>query len=379
MRLKFIKQLMLLLLPCLLICLVGCRDEVQEPDYVIKKYSYYGYLNTNSSVTIQFDKNVISENDMKTKMSNIDKILVDIEKDFSMKKTIFMDGPSLLMQVNANSGKLDENNNLVYTKVTKKFMNMLKTAIEVSELLNGSFDVTVGPLTRLWNISGQVGYDPMFVKIPTAEEIEETKALVNYKYILIDEENMQVCLPIEGMEIDFGAIAKGYAADCVLEYMKTLKIEVALIDLGGNIYTYGSSPTNSQSVGIRNPFYNNDTTQVYQLMSADIRNISIVTSGTYERYVVKDGVTYHHLLNPKTGYPFDNEMYCVTIIGKSSMFCDAIATGIYGLGLEEGINMINQIDGYSAIFITTDKKVYLTKGLNFVPTEGTDDFTFIYS
>lgn len=379
MRLKFIKQLMLLLLPCLLICLVGCREEVQEPDYVIKKYAYYGYLNTNSSVTIQFDRNVISENDMKTKMSNIDKILVDIEKDFSMKKTIFMDGPSLLMQVNANSGKLDENNNLVYTKVTKKFMNMLKTAIEVSELLDGSFDVTVGPLTRLWNISGQVGYDPMFVKIPTPEQVEEAKALVNYKYILLDEENLQVCLPIEGMEIDFGAIAKGYAADCVLEYMKTLPIEVAMIDLGGNIYTYGSSPTTSQSIGIRNPFYNNDTTQVYQLMSADIRNISIVTSGTYERYVVKDGVTYHHLLNPKTGYPFDNEMYCVTIIGKSSMFCDAIATGIYGLGLEEGINMINQIDGYSAIFITTDKKVYLTKGLNFVPTEGTDDFTFIYS
>ena len=379
MRLKFIKQLILLLLPCLLICLVGCRDEVKEPEYVIKKYSYYGYLNTNSSVTIQFDKNVISEEEMKTKMNNVDKILVDIEKDFSMKKTIFMDGPSLLMQVNANSGKLDENNNLVYTKVNKKFMNMLKTSIQVSELLDGSFDVTVGPLTRLWNISGQVGYDSMFVKIPTAEQVEEAKALVNYKYILLDEENMQVCLPIEGMEIDFGAIAKGYAADCVLEYMKTLPIEVALIDLGGNIYTYGSSPTTSQSVGVRNPFYNNDTTQVYQLMSADIRDISIVTSGTYERYVVKDGVTYHHLLNPKTGYPFDNEMYCVTIIGKSSMFCDAIATGIYGLGLEEGINMINQIDGYSAIFITTDKKVYLTKGLNFVPTEGTDDFTFIYS
>ena len=379
MRLKFIKQLILLLLPCLLICLVGCRDEVKEPEYVIKKYSYYGYLNTNSSVTIQFDKNVISEEEMKIKMNNIDKILVDIEKDFSMKKTIFMDGPSLLMQVNANSGKLDENNNLVYTKLNKKFMNMLKTAIQVSELLDGSFDVTVGPLTRLWNISGQVGYDSMFVKIPTAEQVEEAKALVNYKYILLDEENMQVCLPIEGMEIDFGAIAKGYAADCVLEYMKTLPIEVAMIDLGGNIYTYGSSPTTSQSIGIRNPFYNNDTTQVYQLMSADIRDISIVTSGTYERYVVKDGVTYHHLLNPKTGYPFDNEMYCVTIIGKSSMFCDAIATGIYGLGLEEGINMINQIDGYSAIFITTDKKVYLTKGLNFVPTEGTDDFTFIYS
>ena len=379
MRLKFIKQLILLLLPCLLICLVGCRDEVKEPEYVIKKYSYYGYLNTNSSVTIQFDKNVISEEEMKIKMNNIAKILVDIEKDFSMKKTIFMDGPSLLMQVNANSGKLDENNNLVYTKLNKKFMNMLKTAIQVSELLDGSFDVTVGPLTRLWNISGQVGYDSMFVKIPTAEQVEEAKALVNYKYILLDEENMQVCLPIEGMEIDFGAIAKGYAADCVLEYMKTLPIEVAMIDLGGNIYTYGSSPTTSQSIGIRNPFYNNDTTQVYQLMSADIRDISIVTSGTYERYVVKDGVTYHHLLNPKTGYPFDNEMYCVTIIGKSSMFCDAIATGIYGLGLEEGINMINQIDGYSAIFITTDKKVYLTKGLNFVPTEGTDDFTFIYS
>lgn len=379
MRSKFIKQLILIILPCLLICLVGCRTAEVEPDYVIKKYAYYGYLNTNSSVTVQFDRNVISEEDMKRKMNNVDQILLNIEKDFSMKKTIFMDEPSLLMKLNDTSGRLDENNNQIYTKVNQRFLNMLKTSIEVSELLNGSFDVTIGPLTKLWNISEQVGYDPLFVKIPTNEQINEKLELVNYKYILIDETNLQVALPLEGMEIDFGAIAKGYAADCVLEYMKTLPIEVVLIDLGGNIYTYGDSPTTSQSIGIRNPFYNNDTTQPYQLMSADIRDVSIVTSGTYERYVEKDDVIYHHLLNPKTGYPFDNEIYSVTIIGPSSMYCDAIATGIYGLGLEEGINKINEIEGYSAIFVTTDKKVYLTKGLDFKPEKGTDDFTFIFS
>ena len=99
MRSKFIKQLILIILPCLLICLVGCRTDEVEPDYVIKKYAYYGYLNTNSSVTVQFDRNVISEEDMKRNMNNVDQILLNIEKDFSMKKTIFMDEPSLLMKL----------------------------------------------------------------------------------------------------------------------------------------------------------------------------------------------------------------------------------------------------------------------------------------
>ena len=375
MRIRFIKQLLLLLVCCLLICLSGCRED--EPDYVIKKYAYYGYLNTSSNVTIQFDRNLISEQDMQKKMNEIDKILVDIEKDFSMKKTVFMDGPSLLMNVNSNSGLYDENENLIYTKVNKRFIEMLKTAIEVSNKLDGSFDITVGPLTRLWNISEQAGIDSMFVRVPTEEQVLEKLSLIDYKRILIDEENLSVALPVKGMEIDLGAIAKGYAADVVLEYLKTLPIVVALIDLGGNIYTYGSSPTTTQSIGIRNPFWTPESTEQYNLMSQDIRNTSVVTSGIYERFIAKDDVTYHHILNPKTGYPFDNEIYSVTIIGPSSMYCDALATGIYGLGLEEGLNRIEQLEGYSAVFITKDKKVYMTKGLDFIPSEGTEDFTFI--
>ena len=359
MRIRFIKQLLLLLVCCLSICLSGCKED--EPDYVIKKYAYYGYLNTSSNVTIQFDRNLISEQDMQKKMNEIDKILVDIEKDFSMKKTVFMDGPSLLMNVNSNSGLYDENENLIYTKVNKRFIEMLKTAIEVSNKLDGSFDITVGPLTRLWNISEQAGIDSMFVRVPTEEQVLEKLSLIDYKRILIDEENLSVALPVKGMEIDLGAIAKGYAADLVLEYLKTLPIVVALIDLGGNIYT----------------FWTPESTEQYNLMSQDIRNTSVVTSGIYERFIVKDDVTYHHILNPKTGYPFDNEIYSVTIIGPSSMYCDALATGIYGLGLEEGLNRIEQLEGYSAVFITKDKKVYMTKGLDFIPSEGTEDFTFI--
>ena len=374
------KYLLLIISLVFTFCLVSC-DKDDEPNYVIRKYGYYSYLDTISNVTIQFDTNVTSIEQMDYNMKQIDNILLDIEKTFSVEQTINMQinqvATSLLMNVNKNSGVIDENNNLVYTEVNDDFIHLLKQSTYVSELLNGSFDVTVGPLTNLWDITGQMGIGEEYIKIPTDEQIKDKLQYVDYTKVLIDEENKKVALP-SGMMLDFGAIAKGYAADKVVEYVKTLDYEIVLIDLGGNIYTIGESPTTTSTIGIRNPFWNNESLEPYQLMKTDKKDTSIVTSGIYERYIKKDDVTYHHLLSPITGYPFDNEILSVSIIGESSALCDAIATGIYGLGLEAGIEKIKTLEGYSAVFITKDRNTYVVGDIEFVVEPGTDNFTFNY-
>ncbi len=377
---KFKKYLLLIISMLFVFCLVSC-DKTEEPNYVIRKYGYYSYLDTISNVTIQFDTNVTSIEQMDYNMRQIDNILLDIEKTFSVEQTINMQlnkvSSSLLMEVNNNSGVLDENNNLIYTQVNDDFIYLLKQSQYVSSLLNGSFDVTVGPLTNLWDITGKMGIGEDYIKIPTEEEIQEKLKFVDYKKILIDEENKKVALP-KGMKIDFGAIAKGYAADKVVEYVKTFDYEIVLIDLGGNIYTIGESPTTTSSIGVRNPLWTSESTEPYQLMKTTKKNMSVVTSGIYERYIKKDDVVYHHLINPITGYPFDNEILSVSIIGESSALCDAIATGIYGLGLEAGIEKIKTLEGYCAVFVTKDRNIYVVGDIEFIEEAGTDNFTFNY-
>lgn len=371
------KFLTILLLLCtLLIC--GCGKK-EKPNYTIKSYSYYGYLDTVSSITVQFDKNKISENDMMNKMKYVETILLNIEQTFSAEQTLHMQlkgiSKSMLMEVNENSGKKDEEGNLIYTNVNDEFMELTKKSIELSSKLEGSFDVTIGPLSSLWDISGQVG-EPNPV-IPTDEAIKEKLSLVNYSNILLDETNKRIALKEEKMKIDFGAIAKGYAADVVLEYMKTLDIKVALINLGGNIYSYGESDDQPITISIRNPFWSETGTDPYTVVTAEITNISAVTSGTYERYITVDNKVYHHLLDPKTGYPFDNEISSVTIFGESSTMCDGLATGIYGLGLEKGIEKIKEMEEYKAVFITKDKKIYIVGDIKFTLDSGTDGFEII--
>lgn len=366
-----------ILILTLFIC--GCKKK-EKANYVIKSYSYYGYLDTVSSVTVQFDKNKISEEAMQQKMKYVETILLNIETNFSTEQTLHMQlahiSESLLMKVNSNSGKKDESGNLIYTKVNQEFIDLVKKSIDLSNQLEGCFDVTIGPLSALWDISGQVGeLNPV---IPTNDEIIEKIKLIDYKKILVDEENQMVALKDENMKMDFGAIAKGYAADKVLEYMKTLDIKVALINLGGNIYSYGESKDQPITVSIRNPLWSEtEENEPYTVVTAEITNVSAVTSGTYERYIVVDGKTYHHLLNPKTGYPFENEVLSVTIFGESSTLCDGLATGIYGLGLEKGIEKIKTMEQYKAVFITKDKKIYVVGDIKFTLDSGTDGFEII--
>lgn len=269
-------------------------------------------------------------------------ILMDI--DNKMSNTI---KSSDVSKINKNAGK-------AYTKVSKDTYYVIKESIEFSNISNDTFDISVGPLIDLWSI----GTDN--AKVPNKEEIENILPLVDYSKILLNDENLSVKLSEENMKIDLGGIAKGYAADKIYDYLKSENIKSAIINLGGNILTLGSKNNDQPfSIGIQDPTMPRGNS----IGNIKVSNKSVVTSGIYERYIEKDNKIYHHMLNPHTGYPFENNLNSVTIVSDESIICDALSTTTFGLGLDSGMKLIESLDNVDAIFITKDKKIYLSSNL----------------
>lgn len=163
------------------------------------------------------------------------------------------------------------------------------------------------------------------------------------------------------MMLDLGGIAKGYLADRVADLLASKEIEHAIINLGGNVVVMGSAPTDGRDwrVGIQNPFESGgDIVGEIQLSDG-----SVVTSGIYQRYFESEGKLYHHLLNPQTGLPIDNELMAVTVVSSDSVTADALATAIFAMGLEAGYDFIEDYDQTEAVFVTKDRSVYVTSGL----------------
>lgn len=172
------------------------------------------------------------------------------------------------------------------------------------------------------------------------------------------------------MEIDLGSIAKGYIADEIANILKQEGVNRAIIDLGGNIYALGSKSSDSNwKIGIQNPF--NDRGEV--VGGIEVSDKTVVTSGIYERFIEENGVKYHHILNPKTGYPYETDIAGVSIIADESIDADALSTLTFTKGVEEGLRFIEGLDNVDAIFITNDKKIYITKNIrdkfNIINTE----------
>lgn len=250
-------------------------------------------------------------------------------------------------RINENAGKLPQ-------KVSKDTYFLLKKAVEYSELLKGTFDPTIRPLVDLWGIGTENA------KIPSESEIINKLKLVDYRDIILNEEESSIKLKNEGQKIDFGGIAKGYAADEVRSILEKNKIKSALIDLGGNIFALGKkSDGTAWNIGIQNPF--NTRGECVGVINAI--NKSVVTSGNYERYFLRDGKRFHHIIDPQTGYPSDSEIISATIVSDKSLDGDGLSTGIYIMGLNESMKLIESLKNIDAIFITESKKVYVTSGI----------------
>ncbi|WP_040210533.1 FAD:protein FMN transferase [Clostridium polynesiense] len=250
-------------------------------------------------------------------------------------------------KVNDSAGKAP-------VKVSEDAFINIKKGIEYSRLTEGSFDITIGPLVKLWSIGLPEA------KVPSSEEIKSTIPLIGYKDLEINESAKTVYLKKSGMKIDLGGIAKGYTADVISQILKDNGVKNALVDLGGNIYALGNNPEGRPwKIGIQNPFDSRGKIVGY----VPVENKSVVTSGIYERFLEKDEKKYHHILNPFTGYPYENEIAGISIISDKSIDGDALSTSVFSKGLEGGMKFIETLSDVDAVFVTKDKKVYVTSGI----------------
>ena len=227
---------------------------------------------------------------------------------------------------------------------------VLRCAAAISEKSAGAFDITIAPASTLWDFtSGKAA-------LPDRDELAAAAALVDYSKLRL--EGNTVTLPA-GMMIDLGAIAKGYIADRVKDYLASRGVKHAILSFGGNIVAIGTKPDGTDwKVGIQDI---DKATREYMLVVRN-RGGSTVTSGIYERGFDLDGVRYHHLLNPRTGWPEQNELASVTILSESSMEGDALATAAFVLGPAKGMELIESLPGIEAVFIARDRQVSFSSG-----------------
>jgi thiamine biosynthesis lipoprotein len=244
-------------------------------------------------------------------------------------------------------------------RVHDDVFDVIERALFYAGISGGAFDPTVGPLVSLWGIGGD---NP---RVPSQAEIDAVLPLINWRDIELDRGRRSVFLKRPGMALDLGAIAKGYAADKAAAIIKEARLKRAIIDLGGNVLTYGEKQDREPwRVGIQDPL---DTRGAY-IGIVEGRAQTIVTSGVYERNFEADGVLYHHIFSPFDGYPVNNGFLSVSIIADTSIDADALSTAVFVLGYEKGLALIESLKGIQAIFVFEDLSVRKTEGVNFILT-----------
>jgi len=239
--------------------------------------------------------------------------------------------------------------------VSQPVFDLIACAHAVSLLPDSLFNLAIGPLVKCWKIGFQ-GHS-----VPSETDLQMRMALTNPHDVILNAAS-SVMLARPGMEIDLGAIAKGYIADVVQAFLRQQQVSSALINLGGNVQTVGAPPEEAGwAIGLKKPFGEAD-----ELIGViGVNNRSVVTSGVYERYFELDGICYHHILNPHSGYPLDTELMSVTVISDRSLDGDIYTTLLYGLGVEKGIACLADKPGIEAIFVTRDRQVICSSQRHF--------------
>lgn len=231
--------------------------------------------------------------------------------------------------------------------VSADTFHVVKTAYEYAQKTAGLFDPSIGPLVNLWGIGTKNA------EIPKKEEIKKAMQLVNYKNILLDEKKMTIFLSKPGMILDVGGIAKGYAADKAVEIFQHHNVSSAYVSIGGNVVVHGRKPDKSLwKIGIQDP--RSERGQMMGIVS--VADLAVVTSGDYERFFIRDGLRYHHILNPQTGYPVETDLISASIIGSTSLRADALSTCVFLLGTEQGKRLAAR-EGFDFILVTKGQQV----------------------
>ncbi|MCG8452912.1 MAG: FAD:protein FMN transferase [Spirochaetales bacterium] len=242
-----------------------------------------------------------------------------------------------------NSGQ----NQAILPESTAEVLNM---ALHYAQLTEGRFEPSIAPLVNLWDIHE--------AQVPSPESVVEALTVVDFRKIQFDEFSRSITLE-PGMALDLGGIAKGWIADEVADFFAESGEQSILINLGGNILVRGGKPDGSSfRIGLQDP--QNSRGEYLGIFA--LKNGSVVSSGVYERYFIKDGIRYHHILDSRTGYPIQNGLASVTIISDRSADGDALSTSLFALGLDEGLQLALDLEGIEAVFVTEENRLVMTPG-----------------
>ena len=242
-------------------------------------------------------------------------------------------------------------------RVHPELASCIKHALAFCDETDGLFDITMGPVVGLWDFRQGT--------IPSRKSLDEALRHVDYRLVQVDGSTVRLGDP--DARIVLGGIAKGFIADAILELLAKRGIEHALVNLGGNVAVMGGKPDGSPyRIGIRKPVASNEGAEQY-LLALPLHDGSMVTSGVYERCFMRDGVRYHHILNPQTGMPARTDLLSATVVARRSIDADGYTTALVIMGLDRARRFVDEHEGIEAVFITADGQIVMSAGLESEP------------
>jgi FAD:protein FMN transferase len=254
---------------------------------------------------------------------------------------------------NSQTSKINANAGIAPVEVDAELIELIERSLKISEITDGYFDITFASIHKVWDFETfeQTG-------IPSDENLAKSIALIGFERIQIDSDKNTVFLPIAGMKIGFGAIGKGYAANRAKEIMQSLGVESGVVNAGGDVLCWGEKPGSDHwSIGIEDP-----TIEGNIISWIDAIDMAVVTSGNYKKYLLIDGKKYCHIVNPKTGWPVEN-LSSVTLICADAEIADALATSVFVLGVNDGLKLINHLNGVECLIIDSNNKMHFSDNL----------------
>jgi len=254
---------------------------------------------------------------------------------------------------NSETSKIINNAGIKPVKVAPELFQLIERSIAISRLTDGAFDISYASMDKIWQ------FDSSMKTMPSEEKIKASVSKVGYQQIILDEKNTTVFLKSKGMKIGFGAIGKGYAADKAKTLLISKGAKAGIINASGDMNTWGTQPNGEEwKVAITNPLNKNIAFAVLP-----ITNGAVVTSGNYEKYVTFNGKRYTHIIDPRTGYP-SSEIISVSVFAPKAELADALATSIFVMGTEVGLNRVNQLSKIECIIIDDKGNIHSSKNIN---------------
>lgn len=251
-----------------------------------------------------------------------------------------------ISQVNKNAG-------IKPIKVDKEVFDLVKRAIKVSQITSGAFDISYASMDKIWKFDGSMK------AMPTKEAIKKSVSKIGYENIILDPKEQTIFLKNGGMKLGLGGIGQGYIADKVKELLKTKGCISGIVNVSGDINTWGKQIDGKPwTVGIVNPMNKNKVFATFPLEDS-----AVETSGSYEKFVIFNGIRYAHIIDPRTGYPAQG-VISVSVFAKQTEIADALATGIFVLGVEVGIDLVNQLKGIECIIVDDKGEIHSSKGID---------------